>query len=151
MLNPGMQPDPAKPSKSTKPGATAQAGPAGGRDEDGGEGKSMKRTGKGGFNPNNLGDPDEDMTANFQWNGSAVTITFPDNGDFDPNLASQSWTWNGSTQNQSAAARTGNFGSSNPAGNTLTVVQTLTNGTTKTYTATGIARGATSATLAKQP
>lgn len=140
MLNPGMQPDPAKPSKPSKTDGPAKGGPTGG------EGPR-----RGGFDPNRLGDPVEDMTANFQWNGSAVTITFPDNDDFDPNLASQSWTWNGSTQNQSAAARTGNFGSSNQAGNTLTVVQTLANSTTVTYTATGIARGAASATLAKQP
>lgn len=143
MLNPGMQPDPSKSSKPSKGGGPAKGGAAGGG---GGTGP-----GRGGFDPNRLGDPANQMTANMQWTGTAVTITFPNDSEFDPNLASQTWTWNSSVSNQSAAARTGNFGTSNPAGNTLTVVQTLTNGTTLTYTATGIARGSTNASLAKQP
>jgi|GEM_PF-5283473 len=101
-----------------------------------------------GTKPVLVGDPASEMNASLTWSGGGVTISFPASEIYSDDT-SQSWTWNTTTKSEGATTRSDSFATSNASGNTLTVVQNRPSGAV-TFTATGIARNAASATLARQ-
>lgn len=98
--------------------------------------------------PGLLGDPANQMGATLSWSGGGVTISFPASEIYSDNT-SQSWTWNSTAKAEGATTRSDSFTSSNATGNTLTVVQTRPSGAV-TFSVSGIARNASTATLTKQ-